>query len=282
MQWTDGRPSGYTYWSDDNVYVGPQKIKTQHSSFSKTQDMVLVNASKNTYPWHINDTLCTALVGTPGAYRMTFVSIKCDLKLHVSGILCIEGGKPKGKITDITYNFSHWFPWVKPGDIPQLFPWMLNINLVNSSSYSSESLSFSEESRQQLRMLRESARVKIEEMKKWHTPKWKYEVHYCHSCSNASFWISGHVLKSRICSICKAFKHLPTWNTTRVIHLSRQLVLPLVNTNTKLVSVERFGKGLRSTIQCEKGELLLHDQCVRVVRAKNSHNNNSKRRNSIL
>ena len=110
MQWTDGRARGFTYWSDENIYLGPRKTKTKHSSFSKKHEMILLNASKAVHPWDTNDTLCTALVGTPGAYNMKFVLIRCDSELQVSGIMCIKGGKIQGKIPDITYTLSHWFP----------------------------------------------------------------------------------------------------------------------------------------------------------------------------
>ena len=39
-----------------------------------------------------NETLCTVLIGSPGPQDMEFVSVFCDRKLKVSGIMCIKGG----------------------------------------------------------------------------------------------------------------------------------------------------------------------------------------------
>ena len=237
-------------------------MKTRHSSFSKKHEMILLNVSKGIYSEHINDTFCTALVETPGPYKMAFITIKCDLKLRVSGIMCLKGGKQKGNTPEITYTFYHWFPWVKSDDLLRLYPKFFNhLNLVNLNAHNSSRTAVSEESLQQQRKENNFHGHGLETLNTTHPLKWKYELHFCSLCGNTSLEISVE-----LCSICKAFRYLSELNTKRIIHLFRQLVLPPVNITTSLVSVEHFETELRSTIKCEKGDILLQDQCARINR----------------
>ena len=43
-------------------------------------------------PQYTNETLCTVLIGSPGPQNMEFVSVPCNRKLKVSGVMCIKGG----------------------------------------------------------------------------------------------------------------------------------------------------------------------------------------------
>ena len=53
---------------------------------------LLMEARNILQPQYTNETLCTVLIGSPGPQDMEFVSVSCNRKLKVSGIMCIKGG----------------------------------------------------------------------------------------------------------------------------------------------------------------------------------------------
>ena len=96
VSWSDGRPTAFLRWNR-NYFGGhgPDTVRhySQTHGLQNTDYKQLLTAAQSILqPQYTNETLCTALIGSPGPLEMEFVSIPCDMELTVSGIMCIKRG----------------------------------------------------------------------------------------------------------------------------------------------------------------------------------------------
>ena len=87
-----------------DIYAGTETIFRRNGPvsviyYSQTEGVdntdftqLLTEARNILQPQYTNETLCTVLMGSPGPQDMEFVSVPCNRKLKVSGIMCIKGG----------------------------------------------------------------------------------------------------------------------------------------------------------------------------------------------
>ena len=113
VSWSDGRPTGFLRWNRNYFRGhGPDSVKyysQDHGDGSQNADLckqLLKRAQSVLQPEYTNETLCTALIGSPGPQDMEFVSIPCNMELLVSGIMCIKGGD-KFSRNGFLYRLTH-------------------------------------------------------------------------------------------------------------------------------------------------------------------------------
>ena len=108
FSWSDGRPTGFFRWNRHYFRgAGPDSV-THYSQGNGIESFtqLLIEARSILQPQYTNETLCTVLMGSPGPQDMEFVSVPCDRKLKVSGIMCIRGGHKLGKHRPF-YRLTH-------------------------------------------------------------------------------------------------------------------------------------------------------------------------------
>ena len=108
FSWSDGRPTGFFRWNRHYFRgAGPDSV-THYSQGNVIENFtqLLTEARSILQPQYTNETLCTVLMGSPGPQDMEFVSVPCDRKLKVSGIMCVRGGNKLGKLRPL-YRLTH-------------------------------------------------------------------------------------------------------------------------------------------------------------------------------
>lgn len=113
FHWKDGRPVVYPGWTNNYLKnVGPSEIRVGNSTGSfvnHSLQALLSNVSGHVQPHNSDVNNCTALLGTPGPETMDFVSVPCDLKLDISGVVCSSGARePPQSYDSVTYELHHW------------------------------------------------------------------------------------------------------------------------------------------------------------------------------
>lgn len=79
-----------------------QNTSTFSSDRYKTDNIKLFQSS------HGEDKMCTMLIGSPGPTCMQYVTIPCHKQIHVSGLMCAEGGKSISKHSpEFVYILTH-------------------------------------------------------------------------------------------------------------------------------------------------------------------------------
>jgi hypothetical protein len=91
---------------------GPSRVQWS-STEAQFQDHslqeLLANVTNNLQPHYTTGDYCTGLLGTPGPYTMEFVSVNCDLKMEVSGTVCISAGTATApNSSQVKYALHHW------------------------------------------------------------------------------------------------------------------------------------------------------------------------------
>ena len=110
VSWSDGRPTGFLRWNrnyfkgdgPDSVTYYSQTTNVENKDFTQ----LLMEARNILQPQYTNEALCTVLIGSPGPQDMEFLSVPCNRKVKVSGIMCIRGGN-KLRNHKLLYRLTH-------------------------------------------------------------------------------------------------------------------------------------------------------------------------------
>ena len=100
---------GFMRWNNHYFRsLGPQSFRfSEPETWAELKTSSLVQDAKKTLqPMYTNHTMCAVLIGTPGPSEMEFLTVPCNQKIAVSGILCIDGGR-KSPPNDLVYNLVH-------------------------------------------------------------------------------------------------------------------------------------------------------------------------------
>lgn len=97
LQWSDDSPASFMQWNKHYFRNrGPeilQQLSAYYSSAAEDYNYVIAEARSHIQPPYKEHHVCTVLMGSPGPLDMEFVTLPCNRKTEVAGIMCIKRNK---------------------------------------------------------------------------------------------------------------------------------------------------------------------------------------------
>lgn len=265
IAWSSHRPTGFVEWDQGRGLTRLQVLTNTNSS----GDFLFERSSKVDKTFHQGHYhLCTVLIGSPGPLHMDYVTIPCSERIHVSGIMCMDGGDSVWKLPDVYYRLTHLKiasgkSSIKNNTGIELFNFNYMCNLVYTSKECAVSNPSENDSYVEWKdLLSHGQYIEVKQITERTVWNWVQTIHNC-TVQNDMY---------NVTSLCHIFgvdvgRHEGIQSVTKDVKVS-QNNFPI----GERTMIRFANESLLASHQCEKYSVPIANQCLWVISLQNSEN----------